>query len=720
MKIKEPDDPVMHRLRRSVRSIARAAALGRIRLWVTALLAISCGSGAPAIASAGQPQNRTRRRPLRLLLVVGAIATALGVVAQSALVTAPRRPGSAVLDRYPLSRRGPLVLVARANALAITRLTVAPSSLAASGGRVQLTGVVRAARTCRFSSGSPIKGLPWSRPCSSGKESVTVRVPPNRTSSARRYRFYLTVLGRSEATAKVHVLVVQRARPRTQLPGQTQLAPAITSQPVGRTVSAGSPVTFAAAASGNPAPAVQWQSSANGANWANIPGATSPTYTFTTAATQNGYAFRAMFTNASGSAVSNAATLLVTTSVGVRTVPVITEQPSDQTVTAGQTATFTATAGGTPGPSAEWQSSADGGSSWTDIAGATSTTYAFTAAAGENGNEYRAVFSNGSGSATTNAASLTVETAPQVIEQPGSESVPGGHSASFYADASGNPTPTVQWEVSSDSGLDWNTIDGATSTTYTFSPADASDNGNEYRAVFSDTVGTATTGAATLTVRPLLSSNWAGYQDDKPDTTYSTISADWTVPTVTCSTGATSGAAEWAGIGSTTLVQEGTGVGCEAGTPFYEAWYELYGDSAVNNGYQVTLPTGQYPVSPGDQIDAYVNLDGSVWMLILKDMSQHWTFAKNFANTNPGLTQDGAEAVVEGSPTGNLVDFGAVSFSNVFVSGTVSPGGYEASGTIGYFDPLSIDMVNSASTVRAAPGPITGGGEDFTDTWYAN
>ena len=73
---------------------------------------------------------------------------------------------------------------------------------------------------------------------------------------------------------------------------------------------------------------------------------------------------------------------------------------------------FTAAASGVPTPTVQWQRSTDGGASFTNIAGATSTTYTFTAALGDNGNKYRAVFSNVAGTATTTAATLNVGTAP--------------------------------------------------------------------------------------------------------------------------------------------------------------------------------------------------------------------------------------------------------------------------------------------------------------------
>ena len=122
------------------------------------------------------------------------------------------------------------------------------------------------------------------------------------------------------------------------------------------------------------------------------------------------------------------------------------------TVDAGSMATFTATASGIPTPTVQWQVSTDGGATFTDIAGATSTTYSFTATADENGDEYQAVFTNIAGTATTNAATLTVDS---VTTQPTSQQVNEGDSASFTA-VSSNPdgTDTEQWQVSTDGGDD--------------------------------------------------------------------------------------------------------------------------------------------------------------------------------------------------------------------------------------------------------------------------
>jgi hypothetical protein len=183
----------------------------------------------------------------------------------------------------------------------------------------------------------------------------------------------------------------------------------------------------------------------------------------------------------------------------VATPPRVTLNPKSQTVAPGASVTFTAAASGFPTPAIQWQVSTDGGKTYTNIAGATSTTLTFTATAAQNHYRYRAVFSNAVGIATTAAATLTVQYAPTVTLSPSDRTVAPGHWVTFKAAATGNPKPTVQWQVSTDGGATWTDICGATSTTLSFI-ASAGDNGNKYRAVFTNVVGTATTTAATLTV----------------------------------------------------------------------------------------------------------------------------------------------------------------------------------------------------------------------------
>ena len=99
--------------------------------------------------------------------------------------------------------------------------------------------------------------------------------------------------------------------------------------------------------------------------------------------------------------------------------PAVTTDPVAQSITYGANATFTAAASGTPTPSVQWQVSSNGGSTWTNVAGATSTSLTLTTpAVSQSGNQYRAVFTNtcsGTQTATSNAASLTVAPKPITI-----------------------------------------------------------------------------------------------------------------------------------------------------------------------------------------------------------------------------------------------------------------------------------------------------------------
>jgi len=274
--------------------------------------------------------------------------------------------------------------------------------------------------------------------------------------------------------------------------------PVVTQDPADATVNAGSNASFTAAASGSPAPTVQWQvSTDNGANYGNVPGATSGTLPVNSVlASQNGERYRAVFTNGSGSATSTAALLTVNYA------PAITGNPSSQTIASGSSVSFVAAASGNPAATVQWFVSSDGGSNYGPVAGATSTTLGFTVGVADNGNLYRATFTNGVGSATTTAATLTVTAAPAITSNPGNATVTAGTNATFTAAASGLPAPTVQWQLSTDGGSNFGNVPGATSTTLNVMSVTLAQAGHLYRAVFTNGSGSATTTAATLSVNP--------------------------------------------------------------------------------------------------------------------------------------------------------------------------------------------------------------------------
>ena len=79
------------------------------------------------------------------------------------------------------------------------------------------------------------------------------------------------------------------------------LSPVVTVSPSDTRVTVGTETTLTAAATGDPAPTVQWQRAADGGDFEDVPGATSAAYTFTPAAADDRATFRAVFTNAYGS-----------------------------------------------------------------------------------------------------------------------------------------------------------------------------------------------------------------------------------------------------------------------------------------------------------------------------------------------------------------------------------------------------------------------------------
>lgn len=89
---------------------------------------------------------------------------------------------------------------------------------------------------------------------------------------------------------------------------------------------------------------------------------------------------------------------------------------------------------------------------------------------------------------------------PAITLQPSSQTATAGANASFTAAAGGTPTPAVQWQVSSDDGHSWTNMTGATGATLTLSNVRTAMNGEEYRAVFSNSGGDALTSAVTLAV----------------------------------------------------------------------------------------------------------------------------------------------------------------------------------------------------------------------------
>ena len=316
-----------------------------------------------------------------------------------------------------------------------------------------------------------------------------------------RFRVVVTASGISLTSSAVQLTVTAAV-----------VAPGLGVQPAAQSVTAPAAAVFSVTVTGT-APAYQWQRSTdNGATWSDIAGATGTSHDVgATDPSMNGLQYRVRVSNSAGSVTSAAATL------SVQAAPVaaaFTTQPANQTVVAGSAAAFTVAATGTPAPTLQWQRSTDGGSTWVNIATATAATYNTGATTvGQTGERYRAVATNSSGSVNSIAATLTVNPAaqaPAITTQPTAQTVTAPATATFSAAGTGVPTPTWQWQLSTDGGSTFANITGATSAGYTTPATTVADSGRRYRAIASNASGSATTGAATLTVNAAVTTGWQG------------------------------------------------------------------------------------------------------------------------------------------------------------------------------------------------------------------
>jgi hypothetical protein len=192
----------------------------------------------------------------------------------------------------------------------------------------------------------------------------------------------------------------------------------------------------------------------------------------------------------------------------------VTSPPMNQTVTEGETASFTISANGSS-PTFQWQVSTNGGTTWDNVSGGTGanaltyTTDPLTTL--ENNNMYHCVVSvacGGGSTATSAAATLTVNacTTAGITADPVSQSEPEGATAIFSVGANGS-SAQYQWQLSYD-GLNWYNLFSASSATpsYTTWVLSTNDSGERYRCIVTVPCdgSTAISAAATLTVTPVI------------------------------------------------------------------------------------------------------------------------------------------------------------------------------------------------------------------------
>jgi hypothetical protein len=254
----------------------------------------------------------------------------------------------------------------------------------------------------------------------------------------------------------------------------------------------------------------QWQISTDGgATWSDIAGATSTSYT--PPAGSAGKQARAIVTatNGDGSAqATSPASAVILLNPPVNTVaPALSGTAQDGNVLTAAKGTWTGMA--TITYAYQWQVSTDGGATWSDIAGATATTY--TLPAGFAGNQVRVLVTGTNGDGTSPAPAAA--TASILANPPANTSAPtlSGTAQDGNVLTAANGTWTgmatityaYQWQVSTDGGATWGDIAAATATTYTLPAGFA---GNEVRVLVTGTNGDGASTAPSAATASILAS----------------------------------------------------------------------------------------------------------------------------------------------------------------------------------------------------------------------
>ena len=334
--------------------------------------------------------------------------------------------------------------------------------------------------------------------------------------------------------------------------------PAFTTQPAPATVTAGQPATFTAAARDLPfGSQYQWTEQLPGSGWKNLNESSNGNYKGVNTATLaivaattalNGAQYRCNLNFSGGGGISsNTATLTVI----APSAPTYIKLPTNQTVTAGQTATFTVTATGNPAPAYSWRVQPPGASAYANIPNAapysgvtTPTLTIINTPAAFDGSHYCCLVTNTLGNFTTPPVTLTINpapgsiaqktpaaaiaaaaaqttigspastiakgvpltTTPAITKQPADTTINSGQTATFSVTVAGNPAPACQWQRLKAgvwepvTGLPSASVSGEQTPTLTIKNAILSLNGYVFRCVATNNLGSIASNTATLNV----------------------------------------------------------------------------------------------------------------------------------------------------------------------------------------------------------------------------
>lgn len=212
--------------------------------------------------------------------------------------------------------------------------------------------------------------------------------------------------------------------------------------------------------------------------------------------------------------------------------------------------------------------------------------------------------------------------------------------------------------------------------------------------------------------------NWSGYVDDNSEgNTYSSVSASWVEPTVTCPSKAEQIAVFWTGIdgfNDDTVEQNGTAAVCLKGKAYYADWWEMYPTNAVQAVYRM---------SAGDHVTSTTSFSDGTYTLAVTDSTHP---ADSFTTTQTcqsGLdcANSSAEWIAE-RPSGAAGNGGYYVLPDFHTwtatSASVTSAG--DTGVISSFPDDQLTMINTSDKQLAVPTALGENGSAFRVAWKAS
>lgn len=285
----------------------------------------------------------------------------------------------------------------------------------------------------------------------------------------------------------------------TNTGGGSVTAPSVVTALVDQSVIEGNSAKFSVIANGSQPLTYQWS-----LNGSVIPNVTSSELTLPKVAfADNNNSYTVKISNSAGS-VTSSATLSVTAAL-----PQIVTQPVSLGATVGDMVKLSVIATSSVPMTYQWYKDSNAISS-TDNNTAMNADLVISAAALTDSGNYLVKISNLSGSIDSSVATLTVSVKPvpvTITTQPTDQFALPNATATFSVVAAGYPSPSYQWQKSTDYGATWaNVSTNGNLASYTTPTVSINDNGTLFQVIVSNTtnsiLNTVTSTSATLSVIP--------------------------------------------------------------------------------------------------------------------------------------------------------------------------------------------------------------------------